>query len=197
MTWLQFIASIASSLAWPFAMVAVVFILRNHLIALLRRIAEISLPGGYKVIFAQALHEGRAALSEIKTEPNYVGRKFTTDSAAFSLTYEKALEGVSLVSQMLLAYDEIIALLFEIREIIGAPNLKLPGEIARELVRQKLVSSAFVDAFDNLQNARNAVIHIPELEVTPVEAIEFVSQAGILSEYLKTLKQQKTSRKPD
>lgn len=59
----------------------------------------------------------------------------------------------------------------------------------RNLANKRVISANAANAIENLRKARNALVHIPERQVTPSEAIEFVGQAGVLSDYLQTLKE--------
>jgi hypothetical protein len=180
MSWLQFISSLIASLAWPIAAVAIVCILRTQLAALFKRIAEITLPGGYKVVLREALNESQAA---INTLPVRAGQ---------SSNLSQLLDDISLLSQVLIAYDVLEESALDVRDIIGKPNLKKPEAVIAELFRQNLVSSAFETAYLNLKKARNAALHLGE--VSAQEAIEFVGQAETLRQYLDTLKKQKAQK---
>jgi len=186
-SWLQFIASMTSSLAWPVAVVVIVFLLRRQIVRLLQRIAEVTLPGGYKVVFHKALEDGRAAIEEIgeiKDKPKELVRHRARDHAY--LEYRATIvEGADIVSQMLTAYEQVEEHLTEL-----AAAHSLTGSywaVWQALESKGVVSSSAAEAIQNLRKARNALVHIPERQVTPAEAIEFVAQAQELSEYLKRL----------
>jgi len=55
MNWLQFIASIIGSLAWPGVVLAVLWYNRKRLVALLDWVDELTLPGGAKIKFVKAI----------------------------------------------------------------------------------------------------------------------------------------------
>jgi hypothetical protein len=69
MSSLQFVASMIASLAWPVAIVLIIVLLRKQFLALLRRIVEVTLPGGYKIVFDTALEEGRASVEKSEASP--------------------------------------------------------------------------------------------------------------------------------
>jgi uncharacterized protein YutE (UPF0331/DUF86 family) len=176
-----------SSLAWPVAVVVIVFLLRRQLVQLLQRIAEVTLPGGYKVVFHEALEEGRAAIEqigEIGHKPKELARHRARDHAY--LEYRTSItEGVDIVSQMLAAYAEVEDNLTEL-----AAAHSLTGSywaIWRALESKGVISSSAADAIENLRKARNALVHIPQRQLMPPEAIEFIAQAELLSDYLKRL----------
>lgn len=183
MTWLQFFANIIQSLAWPVALVIIIFTLRKQLIALLHRIGEVTLPGGYKVTFHQALEDSRTAIEQIQTKPTEPERfLFRNFRANYS---SESAWAPDILSQMLLAYEEVEKLLTEL-----AMHHSLTGThwaTWRALEQNGVLSASAADAIENLRKARNALVHIPERQVTPLEAIEFVGQCKVLGEYLRSL----------
>jgi hypothetical protein len=54
MDWLEFIASIVGSLAWPGVVLIFLWINRGHLANLLDWIEELTLPGGFKFKFTKS-----------------------------------------------------------------------------------------------------------------------------------------------
>jgi uncharacterized protein YutE (UPF0331/DUF86 family) len=196
MTWLQFLSSVTSSVAWPLVVLAIAFILRRELVALFERIAEISLPGGYKVVFSKSLKEAQAAVAQISEESKFKGRAMTRDAALEYLFSDESMrDSLSLMSQMLNVYGHMITLLMDVRSIIEKPDLRDPEDVVRELVRQNLVSPSFLSAFENIRKARNALVHLDERDLDVQEAIQFVSQASSLIQYLETLINQKVPPK--
>jgi hypothetical protein len=188
-TWLQFIVEFTKALAWPVAAVLIAIVLRHHLSALLDRIAEVTLPGGSKVVFRESLRKSADAVAKLDEG---VGVKFPHENLAFWRLRSNTLSsGIGILDQMITAFVQLETLLLEVRPIIEKPNLRTPRDVAAELARQRLVSAAFVEAFENLRKARNAAVHIPDQQITPTEAIDFVAQAKILSDYLETLIEQK------
>jgi hypothetical protein len=83
MDWLQFIASIIGSLAWPSVIIALLFILRRQIVSLVVRMEELAF-AGVKMKFARAASEASEIMllanEEVKTlerqlaagEPNEV-----------------------------------------------------------------------------------------------------------------------------
>ena len=191
-TRLQFIVEMTKALAWPIAAVVIVIVMRRPLSELLDRIAEVTLPGGYKVAFRESLRKAGDAVAKLDAA---AGAKLRQDKAASEYLFQKEVpSGIGILDQMIAAFVQLETLLLEVRPIIEKPNLRTPREVAAELVRQRLVSTAFMEAFENLRRARNAAVHIPDQQITPTEAIDFVAQAKILSDYLETLIEQKGKR---
>jgi len=173
------------------AVVVIAVLVRRQIVRLLQRIAEVTLPGGYKIVFHEALEEGRAAIEEIGYKTKELGRYRTPDHA--DLEYRAGIEGVDIMSQMLTAYAEVEGQLTELAAAHG-----LTGSYWatwRALESKGVISSSAADAIENLRKARNALIHIPQRQVTPPEAIEFVAQAHVLSDYLKKLIEKAPSKR--
>ena len=68
MNWLQFIASIIGSLAWPGVVLAVLWYNRKRLVALLDWVDELTLPGGAKIKFVKALDKASVEAKLLASE---------------------------------------------------------------------------------------------------------------------------------
>jgi uncharacterized protein YutE (UPF0331/DUF86 family) len=180
MDWFQFIASLVSSLAWPFAAIAIALIFHRQLVALLRRLAELTLPGGAKFVFREALEESREAIDEIEVQRRF-GSGYTRDHAMLEFK-TNAYEEVDIVSQMLTAYNGVERLLVELAAASGVTGTH--GAVWKELERRGVISEAAANAMDKIRRARNALVHVSS-EVDVIEAVEFVRQAEVLQGYLR------------
>ena len=66
MDWLQFLASIIGSLAWPLALVVIVLILRRQLVDILRRLKRLKY-GEAEAEFGEKLEEVEEDIAELPT----------------------------------------------------------------------------------------------------------------------------------
>jgi uncharacterized protein YutE (UPF0331/DUF86 family) len=181
MDWLQFIASLVGSLAWPIAAVAIAVIFHKQLVALLRRLAEMTLPGGAKFVFREALEESREAIDEIEEKPRRL--TYTRDHSVLEFKNSTS-EGFDVVAQMLSAYNAVEELFADVAAANGLTGTH--WAVWKALQKRGAISDAAATAMDKLRKARNALVHVsPQVEA--MEALEFVRQAMVLQEYLKGL----------
>jgi hypothetical protein len=193
MDWLQFIASLVSSLAWPALLAFFLWLVRKRIGGLLSRMIELHLPGGAKAVFAQELDRGRDALEKI--EFKVVRRARTRDSLPldFQTTQEETKESPQWV--IALAYTDIEALLNEAKEKLHLSSRMPYTAVIKALVQKGYVENGALELFESLRRARNAVVHASSREVTVGEAVEYQIQAAglsiILTEAIKKLTQPK------
>jgi hypothetical protein len=178
------IAEIVGGMAWPAVLVTVLIVYRQQIAEFVDRLQEFTLPGGYRVVLTNALREGREALSQFPAK--YVGRARTLDDYMhFELAEET--EPPSTIQQMLIAYVELERLIDELRRKYQITPRTPPSRVLAELANRNIVSAAAVQAFDKPREARNALVHLPERQVKPMEGIEFVAQTMVLRDYLSSL----------
>ena len=65
MDYLQFTASLVGSLAWPAVVAFLLFLLRKQLVALVARIINAKLPGGFEFAFGEGLLETDALMQDL------------------------------------------------------------------------------------------------------------------------------------
>jgi hypothetical protein len=91
-TGLQFVAAIVNALAWPAAVVVVLWLLRQELPHALRRLQSLELPGGAKVTFATTLSDVQRAVAVAAegAESPYDGKVVRQEVTEFSAVKELA-----------------------------------------------------------------------------------------------------------
>lgn len=181
MDWKQFLANVIGSLAWPVAAVFIAAMFRRQVILLLRRLAELSLPGGYKFVFKEALEENRKPIDTIGSKGSEVKRLRSRDHSLLTFD-EDTFEGLDMVSQMLAAYAVVEQLIAQLATASGLTGTH--WATWRALQEKGVISEAAANAIENLRKARNAFVHIPG-QVNVNEAVEFVGQAMVLRDYLQ------------
>lgn len=171
MSWLDFIARMTGSLAWPMVAVVVVLILRKPIITMLttgplKRIKA----GPLEVEIDRGLAETEAALEASGASPP----PMSEGSVQWELAVEVERAPAIAVLQ---AYTSLER---ELREIAQSLDLDLPGHasavrMAQVLAKRQVISAATATAVESLSVLRNLVAHGREREVTKEQAAEYLA----------------------
>lgn len=193
MDWKQFIASIVGSVAWPIAIMVIAAMFRKQLVALLRRLGELTLPGGYKITFKEHLEDTSAALREVVQEkPEGLPPGRDTDFVLYSTNYDALLlDRLTPTAQLMVAYAEVLALIEELRVKFEFPTNTSPLTVIKKLHDKGRISASMVEALQNLMKARNAALHLPATGVEVGEAVQFVAQAKLIGDVLRGIRDRK------
>jgi hypothetical protein len=186
MTWLQFIASVIGSVAWPFVIIVLLVILRKQIVSMAERITEISLPGGAKAKFEKQLQRARALESKkmLTFENSAPGEgTFELDvpvedrKRIVPETEERRflrLVTTSPEAAIVDAYQGVEQLIFE----RIAPLLRVrpinPSVVVAELVRQEFTDTSTLELFNTLREARNTAVHASHGTISAEEAMSVV-----------------------
>lgn len=166
MDWLQFIASIIGSLAWPAAMVLVVLLLRRAILRILPRLRRLKY-GDVEAEFGEKLEEAEEEIAELPAptslpkkldhavqRPEDVG-DFSNNSAVFVawLSVESAILNLARTANAL------------------APNM--PALRAAEiLLKRDLIDQATYHAIRDLAALRNIAVHPSEARLITQEEVD-------------------------
>jgi hypothetical protein len=174
MTWLQFIASIVQSVAWPLAVVFGLWLVRRHLGALLERMLELHLPGGTKIILRNVLAKNEQIIKQIELPKVETPKQISPPQA----------EIVDPTARIINAWAQVEEIVRVVGEQFGvhwnAAGLQL---IINELRNREQIAPETYNLFQNLRTVRNSVAHA-RLSPTDSEADQYVSQAEVLKEAL-------------
>lgn len=189
------IAEILGGFVWPVTVLLIVFLFRKQILAIIDNIVEFSGPGGWKIVLRQSLSEGRVALRTTEFPKPETGHRYARSATTLGhqtwVNYHQLLERLSLPNQMLAAYADLETVLSEIRKKRGLSEMMPFIAMLRLMEQQGVVTKAIVDAFANLLNARNALVHLRDKDVSVADATEFVSQAASLTEYFEAIRNEK------
>ncbi len=182
MSWLQFVASIVQSLAWPAVVVALLFILRRPISALLGRI-KTAKGYGVELSFSEAADKVREAVAEIDEQAAEGHGQFAARPPEVLPRPVPVPEDVDPTYAVLLAWqrvDEAVAKLAKRTGIeYGGSGYVSPAMVARELTRRGVIQDSYAVAVRSLGSLRNAVAH-GQRAVTPDEAQAFADSAADL-----------------
>jgi hypothetical protein len=174
--WLTFLATIVQAVAWPVTIVAIAYLLRKELRALIPLLTKLK----YKDI---ELEFGRR-VEQLETQIA-IQLPETTPSAILSAQNELdiKLAEVSPRSAVLEAWRELelAALKRAKRSVVAAggdPSKVRPREVLQELQRDVTLSPFATRALPIMRELRNRAAHAPEFALSSESAITYVTNAS-------------------
>jgi hypothetical protein len=183
MNWLQFIAALVGSLAWPATVLVAVLMFRKQLLALAPFLREME-AAGIKFKFGERLEKIRAqaeendalpppsAQPEIPNQPGQASYRVTTDPTRF-LAFNAPR---ALVLESWMQVEEAI------REAVADKNaasrLHNPRVMVEKLLREERISSETAKIIEDLRKLRNEAAHLPTFAIEPDQALEYQRLAG-------------------
>jgi hypothetical protein len=171
MTWLQFISSVVSSVAWPLAVVFALLLVRKQLISILERMLELHLPGGTKIILRDVLAKNDQIIKQIEL-PKDEAPKVAPPQP----------EVIDPLARVINAWAQVEEMLRVAGEQLGFQGVQAQ-RVMNVLRNKKLIAPGTFDLFENLRAIRNSVAHA-RLVPTDNEADHYVAQAEVLKEAL-------------
>ena len=202
MDWLSFIASLATSLAWPIAALLLVLLLRRQvgpaLARLLDRATRVKAPGGIEFEFGRELGKARekSEALEIETarlaapQPNFI--KPAISPAEPDDRYI-ALAKLSPEAAILDAFKQVERVLVENQHMLDA-NYQGPtgggratlDQLVQELNAFNAISSEVVEQFRRVRNLRNLAAHpTGVVDLTVASALEYRELCRVLTNALE------------
>jgi hypothetical protein len=182
MNWLEFIASITGSLAWPGVVLLVLWYNRQRLANLPDLIDELTLPGGAKIKFVRALARASVEANLVASEaPDIAHAKGEVESDAAS-----QLAGQFPETAVVHSFIEIVETLGDMIRFLPLPTKgRDPTSVITELARLGYVDQPTVSLFANLKNAYNAAVHAGYVRLTAEEALQYRKAAQVLNAKLR------------
>jgi hypothetical protein len=206
MDWLTFIATMTGHIMWPLVIIVFLILLRKHIAGLAGRLDKLKF-GSAEVSFKDGLIEGLKNIIDAppallkleppKPEPELplskpkedvkLGRHRTTDSAYAPKNLQgKELWDTTAAGQIITAYEQVDAALFEIGDATGIDAANA-SSIMIVLTHKGLVSKELGKLYDTIRDGRNMVAHARAMP-NESEVLEYVRQAGYLRDSLRFLK---------
>ena len=167
---LEFIASIIDSLAWPLAIVVLIFILRTPLSKLIPFLERLKFKG-LELDFTKRVHEVAAEAAAVLPEP----------VPQIAHAVEEELEELAAVyprGAVLESWIKIERAAADAAKRRGLPlssvDLKSPKRLIHVLEDAKVLDEKQAAVFDDLRNLRNAAAHASDLTLTASTAAQYV-----------------------
>jgi len=180
MDWKQFLASVIGSIAWPTAVVAIVYVFKNQLRVLIVQIRKIG-AAGVNVELSEKVEEAVDAGEIVQAEkgllaPDLVG----LDPSLLQLA--KSFPEAAVIQ----TFKELEALILKFRARMPddrpARNLY---EVLKALEKQQYIPQSAITLFQSLREARNAAAHgKSEEKLSSGEALDLIRQIKLLQEVL-------------
>ncbi|HMA71891.1 MAG TPA: hypothetical protein VKP67_10445 [Xanthobacteraceae bacterium] len=182
MDWLQFVASIVSSLAWPLVAIMALFLVRKKLGGLVDRVKEMTVPGGGRVTFEQQFEKIQIQTEAVVIED--LGSK-ATQKGQDRIEDKAILEMAGAVPEYLViaAYVDVEAAVAKVQQGLKKVRDATLLEAIFYLRERGVISPTVAALFEGLQTTRNIIVHSrgPN-RVSPGEAIEFYRMSRVFLE---------------
>ncbi|AXK72797.1 hypothetical protein DWG18_11250 [Lysobacter sp. TY2-98] len=172
MDWLQFIAAMTASLAWPFALIVLFLLVRRPLLA---RVPDLEILEwkDFRFRFGRRVHE-LAAQARRELVDADAGTPLTLEGEDHRLQ----LAEISPRAAILEAWIELeVAAMNALRRrgvAVTRQELQQPARLADALINADLLDASQADLLSQLRRLRNAAAHASDPKITVDTAREFV-----------------------
>ena len=187
MNLLQFIASVAHSLAWPAAVVLLGLIFQRPLKALIPQLRRARWKDLLELDFGREVQDLEQKVSELKpaTTPSLPSTASVplalADGASAMLEEAEALSDGYPEPAVLIAWKAVETELRQAaeRQQLGSEHASRRGPlgVVQELSRDELISSGTVQFLDQMRRLRNAVAHSHGARISTDDARRFIALA--------------------
>ena len=176
MDWKTFVSNIISALAWPLVAGALLYVLRDQLPELLKRLKGASI-GSSKIELSEVLEKGREEREIVAAEhPEVEANAVQLDEVTLNLANQFPEAAI------MQAYKDVERILLQIRARLDLPPRTNLRSIVRRLVEREVINAEVEPLMARFQQARNAAVHAEtEGRITPGQALEYTAQARFLS----------------
>lgn len=183
MDWLQFIAAVVGSLAWPATIIVGFFILKKQLPAIfpfVERLKYKDLEVEFRKSVQELAEKSRAALPP--PEPD--------EQIASPRNRLYTLAEISPRSAILEAWLEVEAAAAEVlqtRDPALAPKVKMaaPLRIGELLNRRQIINGQQLEIFHRLRDLRNKAVHIADVTFQSHEVTDYIELASSLATQIR------------
>lgn len=183
MNWLQFIATIVASLAWPATLIVAFFVLKNQLPGIFpffERLKYKDLEVEFRKSVQDLAEKSRTTLPV--TEPGEQAaapqnRLYTLAEISPRLAILEAwLEVESAAAEVLQARDPSLA---------SKVRMAAPLRIGELLNRREIINGAQLEIFHRLRDLRNKAVHIADATFQLREVAEYIDLASSLAAQIR------------
>jgi hypothetical protein len=182
MKWLEFIASIIGSLAWPGVVLLVLWYNRQRLANLPDLIDELTLPGGSKIKFVRALARASAEANLLAPEAPDIAHANGQVGSDASLE----LAGQFPEAVIVQSFIEVVETLGEMVRFLALPTKgRDPTSVVFELARLGYIDQSRIRLFVDLKDAYTAAVQAGYRRLTVEEALRYRQAAQVLNTELR------------
>lgn len=182
MGWLQFMASVVGSLAWPATLIAAFFILKNYLPAIFPFVERLKYKD-FEVEFRKSVQELAEKSQTALPEPD-------DEQGAAPRNRLYALAELSPRSAILEAWLQVETAAAETLQAKGpdlTSKVQMPSSLrlGEMLNRREIINGAQREIFNRLRELRNKAVHIGEATFHPSEVTEYIDLASSLASQIR------------
>jgi len=164
MDWLTFITKIVASLAWPLVTLTFLYWLRPYFGSLVRRLDELSLPGGTKAKFTKELENAQQVVSEIYDHKGFPIQPLLINSSEFEVGEGAETKYLQLAASfpeaaILQSYQDIERIIIQHSDLLEKTRRFKPVDVIHSLYVKEAIDSRTVDLFNRLRKLRNTAAH--------------------------------------
>lgn len=182
MDWLQFIAAVIGSLAWPLTLAAAFFILKSYLPSVFPFIERLKYKD-FEVEFRKSVHElaakSKVALPEPIPEEPAAPKNHLYSLAEISprsAILEAWLEVETAAAKTLQAKDPSLS---------SKVRMAAPLRIGELLTRKEVLNDQQLEIFHRLRDLRNKAVHIGDTTFQLTEVLEYIDLASSLAAQIR------------
>lgn len=173
--WLDFISSITSSLAWPIAIITIIFVFKPSIISLFPKLKKLIFKD-FSLEFDQSVKKVQEDLDEIVSENDSLitFNNFADDNSLDF--YEKVTSNPrsTILDSWLPVEKKLIDLNGTLNPDLNPSKLiQPPYRILNNLKEQKIITPRVYNLFNDTRKLRNKVVHNIDVNITIENAIEY------------------------
>ncbi|WP_157182370.1 hypothetical protein [Methylobacterium sp. WSM2598] len=164
--WLQFLASVVRSLAWPAVVAYLVFLVRHQLGSLARRLTELSLPGGTKALFRSDLEDAKSAVISLAAEPQETNDR----RSLLEPSKRRDLSNKDLIREVFTRMEEGMALAISELPIL---QRRSPADFLFYEFRQKGIAPHLYETYEKIRESYLTSQHASTDQISGNDLSEF------------------------
>jgi hypothetical protein len=181
MDWLEFLASVIGSLAWPAAIAFIVYLLREPIRKVIPGLRKFGF-AGLEAEFGERVQEAAVMAASTQTLADVTpGTALVTELGPEIATAPRA----AVIEAWLAVERELEALAERVDIDRRADHRWTPAPLVRELVGQEVLDPITASVILDLRNARNLAAHDQSFELEHDEVVNYVKLAGRVSAALR------------
>ena len=181
-------------IAWPIAVVLIVFVLKTPIEKAILNVSKFRYKDRHRdveVDFAKGLSEAESKAREIPTLREKPVQSSSLETRLFTFSLETRLFTLARTepsAAVTMAWLEVEASVHEAAQRLGLPTSqpRQKRQVLRTLASKGIINEAAMDLYEQLRNLRNEAAHALGFEIDPIEAEQYVELALNLARILKT-----------
>jgi hypothetical protein len=181
-------------IAWPIAVVLIVFVLKTPIGKAILTVSKFCYKDRHRdveVDFAKGLSEAESKAREIPTLHEKPVQSSSLETRLFTFSLETRLFTLARTeprAAVTMAWLEVEASVYEAAQRLGLPTSqpRQKRQVLRTLASKGIINEAAMDLYEQLRNMRNEAAHALGFEIDPIEAEQYVELALNLGRILKT-----------